>query len=180
MAKANQFIAAASAGDFAASARKARLEVKEAGPFIINLGNPSFYAYNQQIPLFQTPFAVQDFILQSAEKDEAFMTELFTLKAGQVSRPLVLGDAIIVFKVTDDTAATDDESAMIKFMYPYFYQETLDGNARTTFLKSPKFKDEFNDTFFKVFQTSSQGSSEPEAAPAAEEATEQSTTQTSN
>jgi hypothetical protein len=82
------------------------------------LGNPTFYAYNQQIPLLQTPSSSQDFVIQSAEKDEGFMSELFTRKKGELSRPLVIGDAVLVFQVTSDTEASEDDGAMVQFMYP--------------------------------------------------------------
>ena len=160
IAKATSLLATAASDGFENSAKKAGLEVTQAGPFILNLGNPTFYAYNQQIPLLQSLFSSQDFVIQSAEKDEGFMSELFTRKKGELSRPLVVGDAVLVFKVTDDSEASDDESAMIQFMYPYFYQESLDSNARAAFLKSPKFKDDFTNTFFKVFQTSPTASAE--------------------
>lgn len=176
IAKATNLLSSATAEGFEKSAKKAGFEVKKAGPFILNLGNPTFYAYNQQIPLLQTPSNSQDFVIQSAERDEGFMSELFTRKKGELSRPLVVGDDVLVFQVTDDAEASPDDSAMVQFMYPYFYQESLDTNARAAFLKSPKFKDEFSTTFFKVFQTTSntenQTSQEPspstgtEAAPA--------------
>ncbi|MDD3980908.1 MAG: SurA N-terminal domain-containing protein [Spirochaetia bacterium] len=160
IAKATNLLSTAATGGFENSAKKAGLEVKQAGPFILNLGNPTFYAYNQQIPLLQTPSSSQDFVIQSAERDEGFMSELFTRKKGEFSRPLVVGDAVLVFQVADDGEASDDDSTMVQFMYPYFYQESLDSNARTAFLKSPKFKDEFSSTFFKVFQTNETASAE--------------------
>jgi hypothetical protein len=153
IAKATNLLTSAASEGFETSAKKAGLAVNQAGPFILNLGNPTFYAYNQQVPLLQSPFSSQDFVIQSAEKDEGFMSELFTRKKGEFSRPLVVGDTVVVFKVTDDTEASDDDSSMVQFMYPYFYQESLDTNARTAFLKSSKFKDDFSSTFFKVFQT---------------------------
>jgi hypothetical protein len=160
IAKANNLIPSADGAAFKTAARKAGLELKSAGPFIANIGNPTFYAYSQQIPLLQTPFANNDPVLQSAEADEAFMTELFSLTKDKVSRPLVVGDSVIVFSVTKDTEASDDDTAMVKFAYPYFYQEAIDSQARDTFLKSKKFKNDFNTTFFKVFQTSNKTTSE--------------------
>ncbi|HWP69252.1 MAG TPA: hypothetical protein VN437_08115, partial [Rectinemataceae bacterium] len=154
---------------FLGAAKKAGFSAKAAGPFIINIGNPTFYAYNQQIPLLQTPFANKDPALLSIEEDEAFMTQLFSLPKGSVSKPLVVGDAVIVFSVTGDKAATDDDVALVKFAYPYFHQQTIDTETRNTFIKSKKLKDEFNTNFFKIFKTGSQTSSAPTttAAPAA-------------
>lgn len=155
IAKANTLLSSDEGAPFLAAAKKAGLAVKSAGPFIVNIGNPTFYAYNQQIPLFQTPFDNQDPALQAAETDEAFMTELFSKALGKVSKPLVVGDNVIVFSVTKDAMASDDDTAIIKFSYPYFHQQTVDMQTRSTFLKSKKLKDDFNTVFFKIFKTAS-------------------------
>ncbi|MHB0897364.1 MAG: SurA N-terminal domain-containing protein [Spirochaetales bacterium] len=156
IAKANTVVGSADGAQFASAAKKAGLAVKSAGPFIINIGNPTFYAYNQQIPLMQTPFANSDPDLQAAEQDEAFMTELFSLPKGKVSKPLVVGNNVMIFSVTGDKEATADDTAMVKFAYPYFHQQTIDTQTRNTFLKSKQLKDEFNTTFFKIFKTNDQ------------------------
>jgi peptidyl-prolyl cis-trans isomerase D len=153
VAKANSIVSSPEGSQFKNAAKKAGLAVKSAGPFIVNLGNPTFYAYNQQIPLLQTPFANEDSNLQAAEKDEAFMTELFSLPKGKVSKPLVIGESVIVFSVTEDAEAADDDTVMVKFAYPYFHQQTIDTQTRDTFIKSKKLKDDFNTTFFKIFKT---------------------------
>ena len=164
IAKANTIISSPDGEQFQASAKKAGISVKSAGPFIVNIGNPTFYAYSQQIPLLQTPFANNDPELQAAEQNEAFMTELFSLAKGKVSKPLVVGESVIVFSVTKDEPATDDETAMVKFAYPYFHQQTIDTQTRDTFIKSKKLKDNFNTTFFKVFKTGGQTSSNATSA----------------
>ena len=174
IAKATSAISTTDGAQFDAIAKKAGLQAKKAGPFIVNIGNPTFYAYGQQIPLLQSPFANSDPELQAAEQDEAFMTELFTQAKGKVSKPLVVGDAVIVFAVTADAAASDADTAMVKFAYPYFHQQVVDSQTRDTFTKSKKLKDEFNTTFFKVFQTGNSASKSnaattttvPAAAPA--------------
>ena len=160
IAKANALISSVDGAKFQNAAKQAGLEVKSAGPFIVNAGNPTFYAYNQQIPLLQTPFQNSDPALQAAEQDEAFMTELFTQTKGKVSKPLVVGDIVIVFAVTEDKEASDDDTVMVKFAYPYFHQQTIDTQTRDTFLKSKKFKDEFSTTFFKIFQTNNTASAQ--------------------
>lgn len=169
IAKANLLISSPEGSRFQSAAKKAGLTVKSAGPFIVNLGNPTFYAYNQQIPLLQTPFDNQDADLQAAGQDEAFMTELFSLPKGKVSKPLIVGENAIVFSVTEDADATDDDTAMVKFAYPYFHQQTIDTQTRNTFSKSKKLKNDFNTTFFKIFKTSNNTASETTttAAPAA-------------
>lgn len=171
IAKANTLISSVDGAKFQSAAKQAGLSVKSAGPFIVNVGNPTFYAYNQQIPLLQTPFQNSDPALQAAEQDEAFMTELFTQTKGKVSKPLVVGDNVIVFAVTEDKEASDDDTVMVKFAYPYFHQQTIDTQTRDTFLKSKKFKDEFSTTFFKIFKTSSTAAAQPSASATTETTT---------
>ena len=171
IAKANALISSVDGAKFQSAAKQAGLSVKSAGPFIVNVGNPTFYAYNQQIPLLQTPFQNSDPALQAAEQDEAFMTELFTQTKGKVSKPLVVGDNVIVFAVTEDKEASDDDTVMVKFAYPYFHQQTIDTQTRDTFLKSKKFKDEFSTTFFKIFKTSSTAAAQPNASATTETTT---------
>jgi len=171
IAKANTLISSVDGSKFQSAAKQAGLEVKSAGPFIVNVGNPTFYAYNQQIPLLQTPFQNSDPALQAAEQDEAFMTELFTQTKGKVSKPLVVGDNVIVFAVTEDKEASDDDTVMVTFAYPYFHQQTIDTQTRDTFLKSKKFKDEFSTTFFKIFQTNNTASAQPSTGAATETTT---------
>jgi len=153
IAKANLLVTSTNLADFQKSAAKAGYEVKIAGPFMINLGNPTFYAYNQQIPLFQAAAPLGTTELSSAESDEAFMTELFSLEKGKVSKPLVVEDKIVVFGVTDDADASDDDTALVQFAYPYFHQQTIETQTRQAILASDKFKDSFSDTFFKYFTT---------------------------
>ena len=172
IAKATSLVSSGDGASFLTAAKKAGYEVKSAGPFIINIGNPTFYAYNQQIPLLQSPFANKDSALLSVEEDEAFMTQLFSQPKGTVSKPLVVGESVVVFTVTGDTPAADGDVALVKFAYPYFHQQTIDTETRNTFLKSKKLKDNFNTNFFKIFNTGSQTSSATSttAAPAAEPA----------
>ncbi|MFZ2635928.1 MAG: SurA N-terminal domain-containing protein [Rectinemataceae bacterium] len=155
IAKANDFAGKAMTDGFDASAKKAGMATKKAGPFLINTGNPSFSAYGQSVPLFDSPDTTNAPELVSASSDEAFLTEAFSVAKNKPSRPLVLGDNVIVFQVTDNTDAAEDQLGLAKFAYPYFQQQTVDASIRDSFLASKKFVDKFQDTFFKVFQSSS-------------------------
>jgi parvulin-like peptidyl-prolyl isomerase len=155
IAKANGMISSPDLASFEKTASSLGYKLKSAGPFIINLGNPTFYAYNQQIPLLQAPYPLGSEDLVAAESDESFMTELFSLSKGKVSKPIIVDDTVVVFGITDDKDATDDDTALVKFGYPYFHQQTVETQTRNAFLKSKKFKDEFSTMFFKIFQTGS-------------------------
>ncbi len=165
LARAKSFSEAAASG-FDKAARGAGLSPKSAGPFLVNTGNPSFVAYGQAIPLFDAFDASKTPELAAAANDEAFVTEAFSLPKGKVSKPLVLGDNVIVFQVTGDEPARDDGLAMVKFAFPYFQQQTVDTSIRNGFLTSKKFKDGFNETFYRVFQASNAQASNTQAGAA--------------
>ena len=153
LAQANKLVTSTELSSFQQTAKAAGFKPQEAGPFIINTGNPTFYAYNQQIPLLNTPKPSKDPSLTSIESDAAFMSELFSVAKGKVGKPLVVGDTVIAFGVTADKDGADAETAIVKFAYPYFQQQALDSGMRDSFLKSKQFKDNFSTTFFKIFKT---------------------------
>lgn len=151
LAKAEQFAADASSSGFAAAAKKHGLSTKSAGPFILNYGKPGFYFYGQQIGLFQEPYRSLDTDLTGADSNEQFLTTLFSAKKGSITKPVVLDASVVVMYVTEDKSGTDEEAAYTKFAYPYFFQQAMESQIRTSILTSKKFKDEFNTTFGKLF-----------------------------
>jgi hypothetical protein len=151
LAKADEFSKEVTKTSFAAAAKKLGLDVKSAGPFILNYGKPSFYFYGQQIGLFQEPYRSLDTELVGAEENETFLTTLFATAKNAVSKPVVLDASVIVMTVTDDKEGTDQESSYTKFSYPYFFQTAMENQIRSTILSSSMLKDEFNSTFAKLF-----------------------------
>jgi hypothetical protein len=167
IAQAAKLVTSADLASFQKAAKAAGYKVEQAGPYIINAGNPTFYAYNQQIPLLGTPNPSKDQALSSIESDAAFMSELFSLAKGKVGKPIVVGNNVLVFGVTEDKDGAEGETAMVKFAYPYFEQQALDAGMRDSFLKSKKFKDNFSATFFKIFKNGQQASSSKTSTTAA-------------
>ncbi len=151
LAKADEFTKEASKAPFTAAAKKAGLEVKSAGPFILNYGKPSFYFYGQQIGLFQEPYRSLDNELIGAEENETFLTTLFSTPKNAVSKPVVLDASVIVMTVIDDKEGTEQETSYTKFSYPYFFQTAMENQIRSTILSSSLLKDNFNSTFAKLF-----------------------------
>jgi hypothetical protein len=63
---------------------------------------------------------------------------------------MILGENVIAFRVKEaGTAAADD--GLLSLYYPYLYQQKIDEDVRSTFLKSPKLKDQFMDVYLKYF-----------------------------
>lgn len=170
IAKATEFASAASASGasgFDAAARKAGYSAKKAGPFTVSSGNPSFAAYGQSIPLFEQPDTSKTPEMAQASSDEAFLTQAFSLKKDGVSKPLVLGDNVVVFRVLDDAEASDENLALVNFAFPYFQQQTVDGSIRNAFITSKRLKDQFQENFFKIFQSPSTQASSSQTTEAA-------------
>jgi hypothetical protein len=135
--------------DFDKAAKKAGLEVKTSGPFPLNYGDVDFSAYGQRIPLFQKINSASAPELAKASTNEAFLQAIFSLAPGAVSAPLVLGDNVLVVKVKEAGAATDEDLASLSLYYPYFYQQKASYEVQDVFLKSPLLKDNFMNIFFK-------------------------------
>jgi len=151
LAKANEFKAETMNTSFESAAKITGLQVKSAGPFILNYGNPGFYFYGQQISLFQEPYRSLDTDLVGAVENETFLTTLFSTPKDAVSEPVLLDASVVVMKVTEDSEASDQEASYTKFSYPYFFQTAMENHIRNSILSSEKFKDNFNTTFAKLF-----------------------------
>lgn len=137
--------------DFEKACMVAGLVAKESGPFPLNFGDLDFVAYGQQIPLFRKIDTAAAPELAEASGSEAFLTEVFSLAPGSVSKPLVLGDNIVVVKVKEAGAASDEELSSLSLYYPYFFQQKSSYEMGNVFLKSPLLKDNFMNVFFKYF-----------------------------
>jgi hypothetical protein len=144
-------IAKGPSADFEKACKKAGYEVKTTGPFPLNYGDIDFTAYGQRIPLLQRINSSSAAELSQASSNEAFLTAAFSLAPGAVSGPIVLGDNILVVKVKEESAATDDQLASLGLYYPYFYQQKNSYELADVFLKSPLLKDNFMQVFFKHF-----------------------------
>jgi peptidyl-prolyl cis-trans isomerase D len=142
----------ASAKDFDVGAKKAGAAVKTFGPFPLNYGNLAVSLYGQTAPLFKSLATKDNPELAGAATSEKFLSAAFSLAPGAVSEPFVLGDNVLVLKVKEAGTLKDNETAMIDFYYPYFFQSGASGEIRDLFLKSPKLKDDFQTVFYKYFQ----------------------------
>ncbi|MEI6876032.1 MAG: SurA N-terminal domain-containing protein [Spirochaetota bacterium] len=148
VAKAKVF-AALPAKDFAANAKAVGATVKSAGPFSLDFGDLNISLYGQTAPLL-TPISTNSAPeLVGASRSEKFLTLAFSLAPGALSEPLVLGENVLVLRVKE--AGTKADEGMLALYYPYFYQQKIDEDVRSGFLKSPKLKDKFMDVYLKYF-----------------------------
>jgi PPIC-type PPIASE domain. len=151
IARAKELAAAGDKG-FEPAAKKAGIEVKSAGPFPINYGDPEISIYGQSAPLFTSMYSDKTPELAEGTMSQKFITAVFSAAPGSFAEPVVLGDYAIVAKVKEAAQAKDEATGAIGFYYPYFIQSKVSGEARDMFIKSPKLKDDFAKTFAKYFQ----------------------------
>ena len=111
--KAKSFIASAKLEGFEESAQKAQVEVLSIPAFPLNYGNTSLLGTLDSSNA--TPFL-------SASTNEAFLESAFTLKKGEISEPLSLGNYITVLKLTDiqsEKASEEEQENQISTVASY-------------------------------------------------------------
>ncbi|MCX7024124.1 MAG: SurA N-terminal domain-containing protein [Spirochaetes bacterium] len=148
LARARDFTAGAQS-DFTASAARAGIEVKTAGPFPLNFGNP----FNDpQRPLFKPVSVAGVPAMAGIESNEKFIAALWKAVPGGITEPVVARDAVAVARVKEETAAGDDTLLAIEYFYPSVCIQSFENTYYDRLLKSPRLKDNFMETFSKTFK----------------------------
>jgi len=140
LAKAGKFAETAQTGGFAATAADAGLEVKKFGPLPLNYGDVEIY---RSIQSFNLPE------LSGASTNTAFWTEAFSTKPGSVTKPVSVGDDILVLNVLEETKPLEEATSIIDFYYPYVISQYADTRVKNHYLSSDKLKDDFYLAFIK-------------------------------
>lgn len=142
ISKANSFVQAASSGNFAGTASAFGVPLKKFGPVSLNYGDIEIY---RSIAAFKLPE------LSGASTNEAFLKAAFSTKPASVANPVVVGDNVVVLRVSEEKAADDSSTAVIDFYYPYIVGQYSDRQIKDHFLGSKKLQDRFYETFVKYF-----------------------------
>ena len=140
LAKAGTFVETAKTGGFTATAAGAGLEVKKFGPLPLNYGDVEIY---RSIQSFNLPE------LAGASTNTAFWTEAFSTKPGSVTKPVSVGDDILVLNVLEETKPLDEATSIIDFYYPYVISQYADTRVKNYYMSSDKLKDDFYQAFIK-------------------------------
>lgn len=141
MAKANDFVKAATAENFDEKAQELGVETVSASPFPLNYGELSFA---DKITSGDVP------ALSGAGTNENLLEKAFALKENQVSEPIVNGNYIVVLKLseTENVELSDDEKNHIAdSLKEYDYS-----SAQTAILTSDKVQNNVAQTYFKSIQ----------------------------
>ena len=150
LAQAAKFATLAGA-DFAASAAKQGLAVKVTPPFPLNYGNALDVGYFSLLGSLDTTNLPE---LKGADRNESFLTAVFSLKAGEVSKPLAINDYAIVARVKEISAAQETDMGLLQMYYPTVMQQGISNDLAASILVDPRLKDNFMAAFTKVYATS--------------------------
>lgn len=139
---------AAAPGELADKAGAAGRGLKAVPAFPINFGNALDLGYFSLIGGLNAEAAPE---LSGAERDERFFETVFKLEPGAVSEPLVIGENVILLRVTQASRADESAVALIEAYYSGVLQEALSRDLASSIMADPRLKDNFLDTFVKVF-----------------------------
>ncbi len=149
-AKAEGF-AKSAATEFISAASKAGLQVKTTKPFPLNYGKALDVGYFSLLGALDTTDLVE---LRGADNNERFLSSVFSLPMGEVSKPIILNDYALVFRVKEILDSKSNESELLAMYYPTIIQQNISSELADGLLKDPKLKDDFVAAFSKVYTQS--------------------------
>jgi parvulin-like peptidyl-prolyl isomerase len=144
--QAQAFVTSA-AGGFDAAVKQYGLTTKKLAGFPLNYGS---------MPLIKQADTSQFPELAGIGTNEEFLTAAFSLKKGELSKPLAVTEAVVVLRFDEESQATEADTAVIDYYYSYYLSQYMDGEISNHFLKSPLFKDEFGAAFQKYIAPKSE------------------------
>ena len=147
LAQAENFSSSAggSGSGFASEAARRGVVVQQTNSFPINYGG-AFFLKQPSIE-----GEAENTLLQTAVYNERFFTVLFSLESETISEPIVLDDAIAVFRLNEITRIEAEELEYLVSYYGYIQQQYLDQGVSDFILSSDEFEDNFTPVFTELF-----------------------------
>jgi hypothetical protein len=145
--RAEELRAKAAAGGpdgFSAAVEEAGLEKFSFGPLPVNYGNQGF------LPRLEKIEAFSDTVLSSFVTSDSFWQTAFSTPLGVISKPLVLGDQVLLFLPLEEVEPEEYAIETIKSNFQYYAQAAV-RNIGPFFIQSPKFRDQFWQTYSRYF-----------------------------
>ncbi|MDX9801252.1 MAG: peptidylprolyl isomerase [Spirochaetia bacterium] len=124
------------------AAVKNNFKIFKTPSFPINYGNKMLF---KNIEIENAPAD-----LKSLNYNEDFFIEAFSLKEGDISDPVILGNSLVLLSL-NETAVNEEFASIVDSYYPYILQQLNDQSLTSFFLKSDKLTDNFNTVFSKYF-----------------------------
>ncbi|GHV43502.1 hypothetical protein AGMMS49546_25290 [Spirochaetia bacterium] len=119
-----------------------RLQKFSFGPVSVNYGDVEF------LPRLSSFSAAE---LASAASNDNFWITAFSTPLYTPSKPMVLGNNIVILYPLEESTAKEEDLEMVKTYYSYALSYFTEQSIHSFFLKSEKLEDRFIDTFFKYF-----------------------------
>ncbi|HAW86102.1 MAG: hypothetical protein A2087_10325 [Spirochaetes bacterium GWD1_61_31] len=88
--------------------------------------------------------------LSTAQNNRDFLKAVFSLPAGQVSEPLLVGGNVIVFQVAAIAEADSGTTSMIEMYYPYLLREAQSQELSAAVLADSRLRDQFYPTYSRL------------------------------
>jgi parvulin-like peptidyl-prolyl isomerase len=145
LAKAEAFNAEVESMGFENACAEMGLTSSKVGPLPINYGDTNAFAT-------VSSYGVD--ALNGAAVNENFWKTAFSTTVGVPSRPIVLGDNIVVLLPTEEITLDDDGRAVIENNYAGFIndQGSINNAISQVLMKDKKFKDRFDEVFSKLYR----------------------------
>ncbi|MBQ6782368.1 MAG: peptidyl-prolyl cis-trans isomerase [Treponema sp.] len=139
---AKDFAASAVANGFDKACKEAKVEKVAVPAFTLNYGGTSMTG--------DIPSDIKE--LQGANRNENFLEKAFSLKNGEVSEPIIVGNNVIVLKLTGEQtdSVTDEAKTKIAENITNFDSST----AQKALLNSPKVENNVSNVFFNEIMAS--------------------------
>ena len=142
MSEAEKFIAQAEVSSFNEAVSGGNITSRSFGPIPLNYGNA---------PLFGSLASAGVPELTGAGSNQFFWKLAFSTPLNTISRPLVVGDSVIVLLPLEENEADESDAGFIEMYYPYWVSESTNSEIRARFLTSDKLDNRFEETFMSLW-----------------------------
>ena len=129
-------------GNLKQAASSSNFRIFDTSSFPLNYGNKLLF---KKIEIESAPAD-----LNSLNYNADFLTEAFSLKEGDISEPVILGNSLVLLSL-NKTSVNEEFARIVEAYYPYILQQLNDQSLTSYFLKSDKLTDNFNTVFSKYF-----------------------------
>jgi parvulin-like peptidyl-prolyl isomerase len=150
--KAKDFVSRARQEGFSKTAAALKLTVDATSYFPMNYQNVFILKPVQSGSGAKTTGATA---LGDALYSEEFFKGAFSIKSGEVSEPIVLGQAVVVLSLKDERAVSESDATFMSDYHTYFAQQSDGADLDAKLMDQTKLVDKFDETFQKYLTTSS-------------------------
>jgi parvulin-like peptidyl-prolyl isomerase len=144
--RAKDFVSRARQDGFAKTAKASALTVDATTSFPLNYQNVFILKPVQSESQGASGAAIA---LADALYSEEFFTAAFTIREGEVSEPVVLGQAVVVLSLRSERDASASDLEIMEDYYAYFAQQAAAADLEAQLLDPSKVVDKFDETYLQ-------------------------------